>query len=151
MNPVVQADRTGCGIASVAAIAGVTYARSKAVAASLGISAQDPALWSDTTYVRRLLAQFGFSVGRSSKPFQSWSAVPDCALLAIKWHTEGGRPFWHWVVFVREQANRYVLDSKAALKTHRRIDFGRMHPKWFLPVTRRVRTHRLDFAMRSSG
>jgi hypothetical protein len=41
MKPVVQEERTGCGIASVAAIAGVTYARAKAAAASLGISAED--------------------------------------------------------------------------------------------------------------
>ncbi len=151
MKPVVQADRTGCGIASVAAIVGVTYARSKAVAASLGIFVSDSALWSDTTPVRRLLAQFGLRAPRTTIPFQSWNDLPDCALLAIKWHLEEGRPFWHWVVFVREQTGCYVLDSKAALKTHRRTDFGRMHPKWFLPVTRRVRNHRLERAIRSSG
>ena len=42
MKPVVQEQRTGCGIAAVAALAGVSYAKAKAVAASLGISVHDP-------------------------------------------------------------------------------------------------------------
>ncbi len=135
MKPVVQEERTGCGIAAVAAIAGVSYARAKAVAASLGISAQDRKLWSETASVRRLLAQFGVRAARAARPFRSWSYLPDCALLAIKWHLEGGRPFWHWVLFVREKERQYVLDSKATLKAHVRTDFGRMKPAWFLPVT----------------
>lgn len=148
MKPVVQQERTGCGIASVAAIAGVTYARAKAAAASLGISAEDRRLWSETDHVRRLLTQFNLRVGRMPRPFYAWPELPDCALLAIKWHREGTRPFWHWVVFVRERGKgrSYVLDSNAALKTHVRRDFGRMQPKWFLPVTRRPMTRRPGLA-----
>lgn len=37
MIPVLQEDRTGCGIAAVATIAGVSYQEAKRVAASLGI------------------------------------------------------------------------------------------------------------------
>jgi ABC-type bacteriocin/lantibiotic exporter with double-glycine peptidase domain len=135
MKPVVQEERTGCGIAAVAAIAGVNYARAKAMAASLGISAKDRGLWSETAHVRRLLASFGVDASRARRPFRAWSNLPDCALLAIKWHQEEGRPFWHWVVFVREQDQHYVLDSKATLKTSVRTDFRRMKPQWFLPVT----------------
>ncbi|MDP9132877.1 MAG: hypothetical protein M3M98_07075 [Nitrospirota bacterium] len=135
MKPVTQEERTGCGIAAVAAIAGVSYARAKTVAESLGISAQDPSLWSETAHVRRLLARFGIPAARATRPFHAWSDLPDCALLAIKWHEERTRPFWHWVVFVREQERQYVLDSKASLKTGVRADFGRMKPKLFLPVT----------------
>lgn len=134
IRPVIQEERTGCGIAAVAALAGLSYARAKAVAASLGISAQDPKLWSETEYVRRLLMQFGLRAGRAKKPFRSWADLPDCALLAIKWHLEGGRPFWHWVVFARENDRPYVVDSKATLKAPLRTDFGRMRPVWFLSV-----------------
>ena len=49
-------------------------------------------------------------------------------------HKQNGQPFWHWVVFVREDSGCYVLDSKQALKQHRRTDFGRMQPKWYLKV-----------------
>ena len=48
MKPVIQAEVTGCGIASVAAIAGVSYAVAKQQANLLGIFAQDAALWSET-------------------------------------------------------------------------------------------------------
>ncbi|HSA60999.1 MAG TPA: hypothetical protein VLE03_02070 [Nitrospiraceae bacterium] len=134
MNAVVQEERTGCGIASVAAIAGVSYRRAKTAAAALGISAKDDRLWSDTIPVRRLLEEFGMRPAHSPRPFRSWSALPDCALLAVKWHREAGRPFWHWVVFVRERGLSYVLDSNQSLKVHVRTDFGRMKPKWSLAV-----------------
>jgi hypothetical protein len=60
MRPVIQAEVTGCGIASVAAIAGVPYAGAKKIANSLGIFAQDEKLWSETAHVRRLLGHYGF-------------------------------------------------------------------------------------------
>ena len=72
-------------------------------------------------------------------PFSSWSFLPDTALLAVKWHRVGRRPFWHWVVFVREQGRDYVLDSAPALKRHLRTDLGRIKPKWFIGI---IGTHR---------
>jgi hypothetical protein len=131
---VIQEERTGCGIASAAAIAGVSYAAAKKAAHALGIAASDPRLWSDTAHVRRLLRHFGFKTGARERPFRTWDALPDLALLAIKWHRERGVPFWHWVVFVREGGKAYVLDSKRGLRSNRRTDFGRMKPKWFIPV-----------------
>ena len=134
MKPVVQGDRTGCGIAAVAAIAGVDYTGAKGVAASLGISAEDERLWSETAPVRRLLAAFGINASRATRPFRSWRDLPDCALLAIKWHLNKGRPVWHWVVFVRDQERHYVLDSNPTLSGSARTDWWRMKPKWSLEV-----------------
>jgi ABC-type bacteriocin/lantibiotic exporter with double-glycine peptidase domain len=134
MKPVVQEERTGCGIASVAALAGVSYRQAKATAKKLGIATEDPRLWSDTRYVRTLLAKFGLSVSKTEHPFVSWEKLPHLALLAIKWHRENGKAFWHWVVFVRDKQTSAVLDPKKALKKNRRTDFGRMKPKWFIEV-----------------
>ena len=134
MKPVVQLERTGCGIASVAAIAGLSYPEAKSIANSLGIFAHDESLWSDTSYVRKLLSRVGIKTGPRTIPFRSWEALPDVALLSIKWHLEKGRPYWHWAVFVRENGQPYVLDSKKSLRTNRRTDFGRMKPKWYIPV-----------------
>ena len=134
MKPVIQLEPTGCGIASVAAIAGVSYSRAKSVANSLGISADNQELWSETAHVRKLLRHFGLKVGSTEMPFRSWDALPNLALLSVKWHLEKGRPFWHWVVFAREDARSYVLDSKKSLRRHTRTDFGRIKPKWFIPV-----------------
>jgi len=134
MKPVIQLERTGCGIASVAAIAGISYRKAAAVAATLGITAQDQRLWSETAHVRTLLAHFGMKTRRSQIPFSSWESLPEVALLAIKWHLEKGRPCWHWVVYVRDDQGPRVLDPKKSLRSHVRTDFGRMKPRWFIPV-----------------
>ena len=132
-RPVVQLEPTGCGIASAAAIAGWSYGKARSVAKTMGIVAADPRLWSTTTPVRSLLRRAGFAAGPET-PFRSWKALPDLALLSIKWHLERGRPCWHWVVFVREGGEARVLDPKRALKSNVRTDFGRMRPKWFMRV-----------------
>ena len=46
MKPVIQLERSGCGIASAAAIAGLSYTRARAVANALGIFAHDERLCS---------------------------------------------------------------------------------------------------------
>jgi hypothetical protein len=135
MKPVVQLDRTGCGIASVAALAGVSYRQARLVANRLGISAGDSRLWSETHHVRRLLKEYGIRSASAQVPFTSWEALPDLALLSVKWHKERDRSFWHWVVFWRGPCGSVVLDSKRALCRHVRTDFGRMKVKWFIPVS----------------
>lgn len=136
LQPVVQDEIAGCGIASVAALAGVSYERARAAAARLGISAADPALWSQTAHVRSLLRHFGLQAGADEQAFRAWDALPPLALLATKWHLERGQPFWHWAVFVRGASGAVVLDSKKALKSNIRTDFGRIRPKWYLEVRR---------------
>ena len=142
IKAVIQEERTGCGIASAAAIAGIRYKEARADANALGIYAEDQRLWSETAHVRRLLAHYGFKTMSTETPFRSWEALPDLALLAIKWYKVKGRPFWHWVVFVRENGCACVLDSKRELQSQIRTDFGRMKPKWFLEANRSQ--HRID-------
>lgn len=137
-TPVVQSEPTGCGIASVAALAGVSYKAAQRSARQLGIVASDPCLWSDTRHVRRLLNHYGLRVHATETSFVSWSALPSRALLAVKWHREGQRSCWHWVVFVRKGRQSIVLDSAPALKRPVRTDFGRMKPKWFIGVGKQV-------------
>lgn len=48
MNPVIQEEVSGCGIAACAVLAGIIYAQAKDRANSMGIYAEDTALWSDT-------------------------------------------------------------------------------------------------------
>lgn len=136
MKPVVQRERTGCGIASVATLAGVSYAQAKRAANHLGIATEDPRLWSETRPVRDLLKHFRIRVAGAEAPFVSWAELPEVALLAIKWHREKGRAFWHWVVFWRSPGGPVVFDSKQALRRHIRTDFGRMKPKWWITVER---------------
>lgn len=134
MKPVIQEEITGCGIASVAALAGVTYQDARVVANTLGIYAADERLWSETHHVRTLLRHFGLRDVRGEKPFQSWDALPPLALLATKWHLEQGKPFWHWAIFWRDPQGAMVLDSKQSLRRNVRTDLWRIKPKWFIEV-----------------
>lgn len=136
MKPVVQRERTGCGIASVATLAGICYAQAKRAANRLGIVTEHPRLWSETQPVRDLLAHFHIRAGRKETPFVSWGLLPDVALLAIKWHREQETAYWHWVVFWRSPGGPVVFDSKQALRRHIRTDFGRMKPKWWIKIER---------------
>lgn len=135
MKPVLQEDATGCAIACSAAIAGITYKEAKKIANNLGIYAEDSALWSETKYIRNLLDKLKVNMGIMEIPFTSWETLPNCALLSIKWHMEQGKPYWHWVVFVRENNQCYVVDSKKSLKNNIRTDFGRMKPKWYIEIS----------------
>lgn len=134
MKPVIQEEKTGCAIASSAAIAGVSYKEARKIAHSIGMYAEDSNLWSETNFIRKLTKKFGIKTGKQEIPFTGWESLPNCALLSIKWHIERGKPHWHWVVFVREGSNSYVLDSKKTLRTNIRTDFGRMKPKWYIEV-----------------
>jgi hypothetical protein len=134
MKPVVQLEQTGCGIAAVAAMAGVSYRHAQRTANRLGIFAHDHRLWSETAHVRCLLQEYRLETVSGEKPFRSWDSLPDLALLAIKWHRERGVPYWHWVVFVRDGEGARVLDSNRSLMHRVRKDFGRMKPKWYLAV-----------------
>lgn len=134
MKPIIQEEMTGCGIASVAAIAGVSYTHAQTAGASLGIFASDPRLWSDTNHVRRLLAHFGYIAAPTQILFASWDALSDLALLAIKWRVVRNTPYWHWVVFVRDAHGPVVYDSKQARRSNVRRDFSRIKPKWFIEV-----------------
>ena len=53
MEPVVQEETTGCGIAASAALAGISYAEAKRTANALGIYADDTALWSESVVMQR--------------------------------------------------------------------------------------------------
>jgi predicted solute-binding protein len=134
LQPVIQQETTGCSIACAATLAGISYSQAKKLANSLGIFADDSALWSDTSAVRKLLSHLKVDVAKNEKAFRTWDKLPDCALLAIKWHEVHGIPFWHWAIFVRQEGQATVLDSKKSIKKNIRTDFGRIHPKWFIEV-----------------
>lgn len=134
LKAVIQEETTGCGIASVANILGKSYAEMKVIANAMGIHSEDRSLWSDTRYVRKMLSHAGVQMSSDEIPFESWNALPDLALLAIKHHQEAGKNFWHWVVFKRVDGQDYVLDSASYLPSTIRTDFNGMQPKWFIEV-----------------
>ena len=67
----------------------------KALANNLGIYAEDQSFWSDTHYIRKMLADAGLKTSDTKIPFKTCDALPDLALLAIKHHQKDGKNFWH--------------------------------------------------------
>ncbi len=135
MPVIIQEETAGCGIASVANIVGVSYADAKQKASELGISAEDEALYSDTAYVRRLLAEYGVKTSPTEIPFVSWDELPKLALLSIKYREESGRSLWHWVIYRRDHNAAVVLDSASYLEENERTDYENMNPKWYIEVS----------------
>ncbi len=134
MKLIIQEEPSGCGIASVAMLAGVPYQQAKEKANSLGIFAEDEKLWSQTDYVRRLLREHSIPAALEEVPFTSWNALPDLALISLKWRIENDQPFWHWSVFYRAQSEPVVHDPAAYLENNLRTDFDNMTPKWFIEI-----------------
>ena len=134
MNPVIQEEKTGCGIASVANILGKSYSEMRKIANAMDIHASDESLWSDTQYVRKMLSKYDVKTSEKEIQFESWSKLPDLALLSIKNYEENGKKYWHWVVFKRENHTEIVLDSASYLSSNIRTDFNAMNPKWYIEV-----------------
>lgn len=84
--------------------------------------------------MRHMLSDAGVETSEVEIPFDSWDALPELALLAIKHHQEEGKNFWHWVVFQRVNGQPLVLDSASYLPSNVRQDFEAMQPKWFIEV-----------------
>lgn len=72
LQPLIQEEVTGCGIAAVANIAGKNYAEMKLIANGMGIFASDKSLWSQTDYVRELLSSQGIDVSMTETSFSGW-------------------------------------------------------------------------------
>ena len=134
IEPVIQEEASGCGIACVAMLAKKTYKEIKEIANANGIFAEDERLWSETDYVRTLLRHFNSKIWRGETGFSSWDELPNLALLSIKYRIENDRPFWHWVVFNRDNGQSMVLDPASYLAENRRTDFEHMNPKWFIAI-----------------
>jgi hypothetical protein len=100
----------------------------------MGIFADDSKLYSNTDYVKRLLGEYDISISNEEKPFFGWEKLPDKALLSIKYRLENARTRWHWVVFVRENIDRFVLDLTNYLDENKRVDFESINPKWFIEI-----------------
>ncbi len=109
MQSVIQEETTGCGIASVANILGKSYPEMKKVANRMGIYASDKSLWSDTHYVRQLLAEFRVHTSEEEHPFSSWDNLPDLALLAIKHHYKDGNNFFGTGLYLKEKMERLLF------------------------------------------
>ena len=133
-QPVVQKHPTGCGIAAAACLCQCSYEEMQKIAHAMQIYETDQSLWSDQQLVRRLVASRGISLTHETVEFTDWQALPDLALLALKYHEVDSIGYWHWAVFERFNGIASVLDSATYLTHNRRTDWDAMQPQWFIPV-----------------
>jgi len=125
---------SGCGIATVACLTGISYEESLRLAKEV--------LWPEETRkrfyttsndLRKLLKVLGVKTS-PKKVTTSWDEVSNLAIAAIRLHRNGN---WHWVTFERDADGARVYDSNPqAFFGMPRTDFGRMKLEWYIPVIR---------------
>ena len=130
---VVQKDSTGCGIACAAMLSGTTYRRAKLLAIDLGIASDRPPYYTSSRDLSLLLRKLGLEPSRGRR-LSRWESLQCLSVVGINHNDETDT--WHWVVYVPTANGGYVLDPKKSIKSARRVDFGRMTPRSYIPVLR---------------
>lgn len=128
---VPQDDETGCGIACVAMIAGVSYEDAKA--AVFGKSLRKKVFYTSGPDLRRGLERFGLTLKPAARArrFESWRRLVWTSIVAVE-QTPPNKMHWHWVVFVDDGIRRYVLDPSWPEIV--RTDFRRMEGRSYFCV-----------------
>lgn len=135
MCHVKQKDPTGCGIACTAMLTKgkVSYDQVKAIGL-FDDRGKRHTIDLDRDELRELLKAYDITLGRMTR-FTTLPNLPPVAILATKWRKDGGREYWHWVVYHSADGEGVVLDPNNALKNGVRTDFGRMKPNWYHKIT----------------
>ncbi|MFK3648025.1 hypothetical protein ACI2IY_06245 [Lysobacter enzymogenes] len=139
----LQHDRTGCGLACVAMLAGIGYAQARTLARALAIGPRPyryraggglrtaRAGWlTDAQQLRRMLTVLRIRSG-AERAVGGWSECDGDGLVAINAREDGT---WHWVVYLHDADSPRVLDPNPRVRRGERRDFGRMRPARFVPV-----------------
>lgn len=130
---VKQEDETGCGLACIAMLAGVSYEEVKQVALKNLKFRTKGHFYTGTGQLKELAGYFGLTItGQKRRPWRNWALLPDIAIVSIN-QQENNR-YWHWVVFQRNDGTEAIFDPKKSIKSDRRTDFNRIKPFGYLPV-----------------
>lgn len=140
----LQHDRSGCGLACVAMLAGIGYVQARTLARALAIGPRPyryraggglrtaRAGWlTDARQLRRMLAVLRIRT-RAEREVTRWDQCDGDGLVAINARDDGT---WHWVVYLHGDGGR-VLDPNPRVRRDARRDFRRMRPARFVPVER---------------
>lgn len=141
----LQHDRSGCGLACVAMLAGIGYAQARTLARALhigprpyryragaGVRTARAGWLTDARQLRRMLAVLRIAT-RAEREVDDWSQCDGDGLVAINPRDDGT---WHWVVYLHGEGSPHVLDPNPRVRRERRRDFGRMRPARFVPLQR---------------
>jgi len=151
----VQKDQTGCGIACVAMLSGITYLKARKLATELGeVPDEKGRYYTQSWQLRHILSELGVS-SRKGRKVSKWRSINCLSIVGINYRSpEGKDATWHWVIYVPGSDGGYVLDPMGHIKSTRRRDFSRMAPNRYIPMQqpRAVRvSQRHDPAQCSQG
>jgi len=78
-----------------------------------------------------LLDYFDFKAKRGRK-VNHWSSIQCVSIVAINFRESSN--CWHWVVYVPDENQGYVLDPHKKIKNDKRVDFSRMRLRSYMPI-----------------
>ena len=134
LRRIKQEDPTGCGLACIAILAGVSYTEIRKIAVDDLEFDESGLFYTGTTHLRKLASKYNIKLSKRRRQFKSLEALPEKAILAINY--DGNVDTWHWVIYRRTLNEEFVYDPKRSIKSNKRTDFSRMKIKWFLQVTK---------------
>ena len=102
---VWQQDKTGCGIAIVAMVAGKTYKQIRRKALKEGI-VKETCFGTTVKSIKQLLSFYKIE-GQRMKSFYKWRDIPTTAIASTSFTSDG---WWHWVLYVKTDKETFLYD-----------------------------------------
>jgi hypothetical protein len=102
---VPQLDKTGCGVACVASVAGVSYAKARRL-----MFGSSPGSYTDTGDLRSALRKHGVKVGPRLIPLRTRSYFDLAHHAILKVNVKRSSGYWHWVVW--DAVRRRLIDPR---------------------------------------
>ncbi|NWK59845.1 hypothetical protein HYI04_10685 [Acinetobacter sp. SwsAc2] len=130
---VIQEDSTGCGIACIAMVAGISYAEAKQITLNNEILKKSVKNFYTTTKdLVNVLNSIGIESSKGRK-VRYWSSINTISIVGINFLETTDT--WHWVLFIPNEDTGYVLDPSKRVKTEKRTDFSRMRLRSYIPIS----------------
>lgn len=130
---VIQVDSTGCGIACIAMVAGISYAEAKQITLNNEILKKSVKNFYTTTKdLVNVLNSIGIESSKGRK-VRYWSSINTISIVGINFLETTDT--WHWVLFIPNEDTGYVLDPSKRVKTEKRTDFSRMRLRSYIPIS----------------
>ena len=128
---ILQEDATGCGLACIAMIVGETYAEVKKIALDNEILEEKRTFYTTSSDLITILDHFHVKAKKGRK-VSHWPSVQTLSIVAINYKENNDS--WHWVVYVPDENQGYVLDPHKKIKNDQRVDFSRMKLRSYIPI-----------------
>ncbi|HAV2807924.1 cysteine peptidase family C39 domain-containing protein [Acinetobacter baumannii] len=129
---IIQEDSTGCGIACVAMVAGLTYNEAKQIALDNQILKSKKNFYTRSNDVANFLNFLGIK-SQNSRKVCHWESIKTLSIVAINYREATDN--WHWVVYIPNENKGFVLDPNKKIKNEIRVDFSRMKLRSYIPIS----------------